>query len=307
MPRTRLTQHGMDVVFKLEAQQLGSALARRFGIDLPPVVRYFPTDLPVADVHLEQLDSVFELADERLFHLEFQTEHRRVTLPRFLVYDAYLIERYGRPIVTVVFYGAGVTVAASEIKGGSIKYNVINVLLGEQDGEETYRRLRDLVAREGGLRPEDRLDLIFLPLMRHTRPRREVVIEAVALARQLPERQQRQTVASLIGLGSHFLNDIEIDTLMEGLMSTSIGQRLMERGLERGIEQGRQEGRQEGIEQGLRMGRQAVLRVLSSRFSPVPPQIEGRLARVDDLQRLDALVVVALSVQNVEDFTRALE
>lgn len=302
MPRTRLTQHGMDVVFKLEAQQLGSALARRFGIDLPPVVRYFPTDLPVADVHLEQLDSVFELADERLFHLEFQTEHRGVTLPRFLVYDAYLIERYGRSIVTVVFYGAGVTVAASEIKGGSIQYSVTNVLLGEQDGEETYRRLRDLLAREGGLRPEDRLDLIFLPLMRHTRSRREVVVEAVALARQLPERQQRQTVASLIGLGSHFLNETELETLLEGLMSTNLGQRLIERGIERG----RQEGRQEGIEQGLRMGRQAVLRVLRSRFSPLPPQVEERLARVDDLQRLDALVDVALSAQNVEEFTQTL-
>jgi len=131
--------------------------------------------------------------------------------------------------------------------------------------------------------------------MRHTRPRREVVIEAVALARQLPERQQRQTVASLIGLGSHFLAETELETLLEGLMSTNLGQRLIERGIER------------GIEQGLRMGRQAVLRVLSSRFSPLPPRVEERLARVDDLQRLDALVVVALSVQNVEDFTRALE
>jgi len=139
--------------------------------------------------------------------------------------------------------------------------------------------------------------------MRHTRSRREVVVEAVALARQLPERQQRQTVASLIGLGSHFLNDIEIDILLEGLMSTSIGQRLMERGLKRG----RQEGRQEGIEQGLRMGRQAVLRVLRSHFSPLPPQVEERLARVDDLQRLDALVDVALSAQNVEEFTQALD
>ena len=176
-------------------------------------------------------------------------------------------------------------------------------MLGEQDGEETYRRLRDLLAREGGLRPEDRLDLIFLPLMRHMRSRREVVVDAVALARQLPERQQRQTVASLIGLGSHFLSGIELDTLLEGLMSTNLGQRLMERGLERGIAQ----GRQEGIEQGLRMGRQAVLRVLSSRFSPLPSQVEERLGRVDDLQRLDALVDVALSAQNVEEFTRALD
>ncbi len=54
------------------------------------------------------------------------------------------------------------------------------------------------------------------------------------------------------------------------------------------------------------MGRQAVLRVLRSRFSPLPPQVEERLARVDDLQRLDALVDVALSAQNVEEFTQAL-
>jgi len=55
--------------------------------------------------------------------------------------------------------------------------------------------------------------------MRHTRSRREVVVEAVALARQLPERQQRQTVASLIGLGSHFLNETELETLLEGRLS----------------------------------------------------------------------------------------
>ena len=67
MPSYRLSQHAMDVVFKLEAQLLGGALARRFGLDLPPVVRYVPTDLPVADVHLEQLDSVFELEDGSCF------------------------------------------------------------------------------------------------------------------------------------------------------------------------------------------------------------------------------------------------
>jgi hypothetical protein len=88
MPTYRLSQHAMDVIFKLEAQPLGTALARRFGLDLPPVVRYVPTDLPVADVHLEQLDAVFELDDGSLLHLEFQTEHRPKTLKRFLLYAA---------------------------------------------------------------------------------------------------------------------------------------------------------------------------------------------------------------------------
>ena len=98
MPSYRLSQHSMDVIFKLEAQQLGTALARRFDLALPRVVRYFPTELPVADVHLEQLDAVFELADGSLLHLEFQTVQRKETLKRFLLYDAYLYDRYERLI-----------------------------------------------------------------------------------------------------------------------------------------------------------------------------------------------------------------
>ena len=129
MPSYRLSQHSMDVVFKLEAQQLGSALARRFGIDLPPIVRHFPTELPIADVHLEQLDSVFELADDSLLHLEFQTAHRRDTLTRFLIYDAALYERFGRHIHTVVIYGSRVAAAATRLSFGAVEYKVETVLL----------------------------------------------------------------------------------------------------------------------------------------------------------------------------------
>ena len=106
-------------------QRQGQALARRFGLDLPPVVRYVPTDLPITDVHLEQLDSVFELDDGSLLHLEFQTEHRRETLKRFLLYDAYLYDRFERPIHTLVIYGADVAAAASELAGGVIRYSTV--------------------------------------------------------------------------------------------------------------------------------------------------------------------------------------
>ena len=285
MPKYRLTQHSMDVVFKLEAQQLGSTLARRFGLDVPPVVRYFPTELPVADVHLE-------LADGRLLHLEFQTIHRRETLARFLVYDAYLYERYARPIVTVVLYSAGVRVAAEAISGGAIQYSVSNILLGQEDGEAATRRLRAQGGKGAGLTAEERLDLIFLPLMRHRRPRRAVVLETVELARRLPERQQRQTVAALIGLGHRFLTTGELETLLEGLMITPIGQRLIERGIERGIEQARQ---------------QAVLDVLTERFGTLPPSLAAQLAGVGDVERLRALLKTAVTARSVEEFTRALE
>jgi hypothetical protein len=285
----------MDVVFKLEARQLGSALGHRFGFALPPVVRYFPTEVPVADVHLEQLDAVFELADGSLLYLEFQTVHRLETLLRFLLYDIYLYQAYQRVIHTAVFYGAGVAVAPATLSFGAVHYQVSNVLLGQEDGEATYARLRDLVDRQGSLGPDERLDLIFLLLMRHSRPRREVVQNALALARHLPSRQQEQTLAALVGLGHRFLSEDELQSVLEGLMSTSLGQRLIERGREQCLVQGR--------EQGLR---EAILRVLTRRFGPVPATVNDHLGRVEDVQRLEALLDSALAASNLGEFTQAL-
>jgi hypothetical protein len=260
------------------------------------VVRYFPTEVPVADVHLEQLDAVFELADGSLLHLEFQTEHRRETLLRFLLYDVYLHERTAREIHTVVHYGAGVAVAAAELRFGVVQYRVENILLGQEDGEATYARLRAAVEQQGSLSPEERLDLIFLPLMRQARPRREVVQGALALAQRLPERQQQQALASLVGLGHRYLSDEELESVLEGLMGTSLGQRLIEQGREQGLVQGR--------EQGLR---EAIVRVLTRRFGVPPASVTARLARVEDLQRLDALLDSALAAASVEEFTQALD
>lgn len=292
MPRYRLSQHAMDVVFKLEAQQLGTALARRFGLDLPPVVRYVPTDLPVADVHLEQLDSVFELADGSLLHLEFQTAHRRETLPRFLLYDAYLLERFGKPVHTIVFYGADVAMAAAKLDGGAVQYRVENVLLGQQDGEATYQRLRAQIAHRSGLTPEQRLDLIFLPLMKHQRTRLEVIAQALGLAQQLPARQQQEAMAALIGLGHRFLTESELETVLEGLMSTSIGQRLIDRGIVRGIVQARQRD---------------VVVVLTGRFGSPPASIVERIAQIDDPQQLEVVLGAAATVASLDEFTRVLD
>jgi len=288
MPDYRLSQHGMDVVFKLEAEQLGAALGRRFGINLPAIARHFPTDLPVADVHLEQLDSVFELVNEWLLHLEFQTEHRRTTLARFLIYDAYLYERYERPIITVVIYGAGVATAAAEIDANAVRYTVYNVLLGQEDGRATYQRLKTLMESGNGLSPEDRLDLIFLPLMKQRRARRNVVKDALALARRLPEDQQRQTLASLIGLGHRFLTEAELDTVMEGLMITPLGQRLFDKGVGQGW-------------------RAAILEELNERFGSLPPSFEKQLAPLEDSDRLKELFHVARTTSSLAEFTQALE
>ena len=168
-----------------------------------------------------------------------------------------------------------------------VQYGVRNVFLGRDDGEQTYQRLRARIESGSGLEPEERLDLVFLPLMHNARPPVEVVSGALALARQLPEEPQRQTLASLIGLGQHFLEQHELDALMEGLMATSIGQQLLERGGEQGLAKGTRDG---------------VLKVLTKRFGAVAPAWSEHLQQVNDVERLDA----ALAAQSLDEFVRTL-
>ncbi len=90
---------------------------------------------------------IFGLADERLFHLEFQTEHCGATLPRFLAYDGYLYKRYRRSIATVVCCSGGLNVARVRDQGrrdpGQCTYRVD----GQAGDAETDQRRRDRLAR----------------------------------------------------------------------------------------------------------------------------------------------------------------
>jgi hypothetical protein len=170
-----------------------------------------------------------------------------------------LYAQYQRNIHTIVIYGAGISSGPETLNFGVVQYDVRNVFLGRDDGEQTYQRLRARVELGSVLEPEERLDLVFLPLMHNARSPVDVVGDALALAQQLPEEQQRQTLAALIGLGQRFLEQRELNALMEGLTATSIGQRLIERGVEQGLAQGRAEGK-----------RDDVLKVLTKRFATVP-------------------------------------
>jgi hypothetical protein len=127
--------------------------------------------------------------------------------------------------------------------------------------------------------------------MKQRRARQEVIADALDLARQLPAHQQDQALAALIGLGHRFLTERELDTLVEGLMSTSLAQRLIEQGIERGIVQTRQ---------------QDILVVLERRFGAPPAAIVEQIAQIEDAQRLELILGAAATVTSLDEFARDL-
>ncbi len=299
----KVSAHALDVIFKLEAEALATALPLRFGLTMPRIVGHFPTELPRLDVHLEQLDRVFLLEDASLLHLEFQAAYLLMDLVRFGQYDLSLYTAYRRLVRTVIIYGPSVTRRPAPFIMPSLHCHPRMVLLGKRSGTRALSRLRALISCGQPLTEADRVDFMFLPLMRHARPAEIVAREAVALARQIPQPEQLRLLGPLLGLSYHYLGEGILNTLMEELMATSTMRELfadiLEQGMAQGIEQGIERGKVEGQ-------RDYILRTLTRRLGPVPVALQEALAQVSDLAQLDALFDAALTVERIEDFAALL-
>ena len=86
-------------------------------------------------------------------------------------------------------------------------------------------------------------------------------------------------------------------------------ERGIEQGIERGIEQGIERGIERGIEQGIEQGiRESIREALEIRFDAgVAGQFAGRIATIDDLQRLKRLHRAAMQVDDLASFQRMLD
>ena len=79
-------------------------------------------------------------------------------------------------------------------------------------------------------------------------------------------------------------------------------EQLIQKGLERGLEQGLAQGREQGLAQGREHAlRDALARLLRTRFGPLGPEVESQIAKAPtaDLDRLIERVVTAAVIEDV--------
>jgi Domain of unknown function (DUF4351) len=275
-----VSRQSVDIVLKYTAEALGGALFERFGLPFPPIVAGLPSELPHLRVGSQQTDMLFRLADDSILHLEFQTTRRSGDLIRFAVYHLAVFERYGRPVHTVVLYGAGIRSAADTLETGMLTFRVQNLLVGQEDGDAVLRRLHEKATHGELFTPTDRVDLILSPLMRHTRPTAEVARDAARLTVHLPQEQREMTVGALIGLSYPAISKDVVTAILEELGMTALSQAF--------LEDGKIEGK-----------RDALRRILRRRFGALPETLERRIDAAD-MTQLDDLIDRAITVESLD-------
>lgn len=286
----RVTTQALDVLFKLEAEHLAHLLPHRYNLDMAPIRRHLPTELPQLELHLERLDHVFELEDGRILHLEFEAAVSAADLRRFVRYGLALLEAYPeRPVHTVVFCGPRTRQPLLPLEGGSLPYRLESVPVGQQDGTATLARLQALAAEGDHWSEADRLDLMLLPLMRHELGTEEVIRAGLVLAEALPAAEQPRAMGALLALAYHYVGEAALDRLMEALMTTNLLAQVLAETMEQGMERGRAEE-----------ARVLLRRYLERRFGAIPPVLDERIAG-SDADTLTTLFDRALSAVAIEE------
>ena len=204
-------------------------------LNFPKIISVKPIDIPVINASNQNMDFVFELEDNSLLHLEFQTTWKKADLLRFAQYDIALYQKERRKINTVVMYSGKYESAENELDMGSNKYKVQQIFMTKYDGIKRFEELKEKIEKEEELTDKDLMDLVFLPLMRNEKSEEEVTKDVFELAFKIPDEDKKEAViGSLLGFSDSYVRDEYINELKEVIRMTKIGTSLFEEGVEEG-------------------------------------------------------------------------
>lgn len=233
-----MQRNSKDILAKHLVGALSNDALGVLGLPGIKVVQAMPTELDSVDIRQGFTDIVFELSDETIFHIEFQSK-RESALYRFLLYDVRLAMKFEKKIRTVVFYIGDIFDAPDRHDIGTAQYCVENVYLNQLDGDAALdTALRHL--ETGDWAEQDRIRLAFALHMRFERRTEEEAFEQVLdITTRIPDQYEQNYVTTLIlGLAGQSITKAQRNHLLEVLKMTDVLREFEQETLEKGRQQG---------------------------------------------------------------------
>ena len=219
---TTITKH---VIQKYANALFKDATLDFYGIKTAPIKELINPELPVIEVSGGAADIVFLLEDDNYLHFAFETGHNSIgAMVKCASYDLRLFERDKRFVHAVVIYTAEVKNKPTGLNIGSLVYNPGIILMNDYDGNSTYIELEAKIKTGQDLTNVDMLNLVLLPLMHHTIPRQELAANSIKLAQTIQDSTKRNAcIAAAFAFASKYLDEADINKIMEVLRMTDIG------------------------------------------------------------------------------------
>lgn len=157
-----------------------------------------PTDILAVRTVDDAADVLFRLENDVILHIEIQTNYTKKDIFRFAEYDAYLLnEKYADEeltIKTVVIYTHRVDPenVQSRFDKGSIVYEYTPICLKNENADEYLVNIKGKIESDPNYRltTEDRLLLLYIPLMESELSFNEKVITITDTVQKLNDKRQ---------------------------------------------------------------------------------------------------------------------
>ena len=226
----KISRQWKDIIQKRVSSLFRDSTLEFYGIDVPKIKELITVSLPVIVVRDSYTDQVFLLEDGTYLHIGFQA----ITdgdLIRHLEYDMrlYVLGKGKHKVITIIVYTADVDETPEPLEIGSAVYSPGAVLMQKYDGDAIYAELETKVKAGEQLTDLDMVKMAFLPLMKTKKPRADITVNTVNLAKTIPDPDKRDVcIAAAFAYGSKMLKGMELKKLKEALQMTELAGMLVE-------------------------------------------------------------------------------
>ena len=242
---TTVTKHE-DAVMKMGFDYFRDTILKTLNIHYE-FVDSKPTE--AIEIHIDNLymDYNFLTTEDVIVHIEFQTTEDHVTddLMRFHVYEALLMRKEKKKVITYVIYSGGIEKVRTELECGIHTYRVNPIYLTGHDADEIFQSVKAKIEAGESLSEDDFANLTLTPLMTSKMCRKDVIKEAIQIVKQEKQLTAEKSMAMLYTLADKFLSAEELNEIKEVLAMTRLGQMLYDDGVKKGMERGREEGQKQ--------------------------------------------------------------
>ncbi len=208
MGQEEIAYQNKDIASKALAENFKGKTFRVYGLDLPEIREAKPTDIPAVKANELRMDNLFELEDDTVAILDYESDYDKKDKVKYLNYLTGVANRYQKEkkdcpaLRMIVIYTGDISreQVSTEYDIGAVKLSTEAAFLSELDSDGIMERLKGRVERNEILTDEELMEFIILPLSYRKREEKEKRIrETVALASKIQDRgQQVFTLAGIL-------------------------------------------------------------------------------------------------------------
>lgn len=252
--KSPITYHNKDVISKIFGENLKEKSLDVYGIDIPKIKAVLPTNLPVVEANEMRLDNIFQLEDDSIALIDYESKYEYADKIKYLNYVVRtlkrneLIGKLDKPIRMIVIYTGDVKKGSTEPKldTGCLQFIVEEVFLSELDAVKIEAALKEKIENDGILTDKEQMQFVILPLIYPgKKSKQEAIQRCFELAKKIHSSEmQRFLLSGLLVFTDKVIAKEDSERIKRWINMTKVGQ-LFEEEKQEALRQLEEEQRQE--------------------------------------------------------------